>query len=111
MIISFRNKQEEREVADFVRRLHARFMPRALYFRDYLQGSKRWGYHVPIETMEMIERLEALELLWMGLPPKEAEEFIELLAPAWAEWKALRARNKASADRAIAEARAAERKR
>jgi hypothetical protein len=51
-----------------------------------------------------------MELLWRGLPPKEADEYVEKLARLFGpEWLEMRAKIKALALRAIAQAEGAKR--
>jgi hypothetical protein len=39
------------------------------------------------------ETFDVLKLIWRGLPPRQADEFVERLAPWWAEFTALMAQN------------------
>jgi hypothetical protein len=107
MIVRFRSKAEERDIREFKERCSEFYLPRLKYHQALLNHYSRYtGSRLPLETLEQIQResFEALDLLWWGLPPEEQEELVEWLAPWWAEIKALRARNRALAERALAQA-------
>ena len=107
MILKFRGKREEREIEEWKQKVIAHYLPRALEFQAYLDDAKRRGFSFEPETLAMVHQrsFEAMGLYWMGLPPEEQDELVQQLAPAWARLEALRARNKALADRALAQAK------
>ena len=86
---------DEAETAAFVERIIAETMPRFQYFSGWLDDAKRFGIHHAIDPLFLIERetFDVLTLIWMGLPPRQADEFVERLAPWWAEFTALMAHN------------------
>lgn len=92
VVINFpRPYDEEAETAAFVRRFLVDMMPRAEHFRNYVECGG-----LPIDALLRVgrESFEALVLLWAGLPPRQADEFIDRLAPRWAQLVAMMERNR-----------------
>lgn len=100
---------EEIETAAFVEGLATQMMPRLQYFRSWLDAVKRSGNtkFYSIEVLLSIERemFSALALLWAGLPPRQADQFVARLAPSWAQIAAVMAANHGKPSVAIARRR------
>jgi hypothetical protein len=102
MILNFPDEQEEeQEWRQFENKVIGELLPRQLEIKARLDGGR-----LPINTLLALqqETFAGLALLHAGLPPHEAEKFVRNIAARLGpEWLALRRRNKARADRALAE--------
>jgi hypothetical protein len=71
---------------------------RAKNLREYIEsGYMGVGSLLKIQQ----ETYETLNLYWLGLPPRRAENLVKQLAPQWAELDALMARNRENAKRLL----------
>ncbi len=80
-----------------------RFHAEARRIQDELD---RWGDLMPVSKLIEIskESFEQFVVFWAGLPPRQAERFVQRCAPRWAEYKALRARTRELAEAMLAKA-------
>jgi hypothetical protein len=71
---------------------------RAKHLREYIEsGYMGIGSLLKIQQ----ETYETLNLYWLGLPPRRAENLIKQLTPQWAELNALMASNRENAKRLL----------
>jgi hypothetical protein len=105
-------QQEQWELNGFKRKVLREALSDTLQWKALLEEAKASGFRLSINTLLEAQReiFSWMELLWRGLPPKEADEYVEKLARLFGpEWLEMRAKIKALALRAIAQAEGAKR--
>jgi hypothetical protein len=96
-IIPFPCHDDEEE--DWPPEIIEKWMERAEHVHKYVES----GY-LPIDAVLRVQRemFEMLTLYWAGLPPRKADEFVQRLAPWWAELTTLMAGNRQKAKAMLA---------
>jgi hypothetical protein len=105
MILSFPDPGEREEVRQFEQKVLRDCLPHELNAQAMFQEAKADGFRLSPDTLIAMqhETLTGLALLWAGLPPHQADNFVEKLAAMLGpKWFAARARTRAMAERALA---------